>query len=67
MKKLSILFLSVICIFALASCNDFLDMRSTNSIDTDGSITTVTDADVAINGLVREMLSASLYGKNVFL
>lgn len=67
MKKISIIFLSVLSLFAFTSCNKFLDMKPSNSTDSEGSISTVTDADVAINGLIRQMLGASLYGKNIFL
>lgn len=67
MKKLSIIFLAAFSLFAFTSCNDFLDMKPTNSTDTKGSITTVVDAQVAENGLVRAMLSSSLYGRNMFL
>jgi len=67
MKKLYTIILVVLSLFAFTSCNDFLDMKPTNSVDSEGSISTARDAEVAINGLVREMLSTSLYGRNILL
>src|SRR5574344_1838453 len=67
MKKLYTTLLVVLSLFAFTSCNDFLDMKPTNSVDSKGSVTTARDAEVAINGLVREMLSTSLYGRNILL
>ena len=67
MKKLYTIILVVLSLFAFTSCNDFLDMKPTNSVDSKGSISTARDAEVAINGLIREMLSTSLYGRNTLL
>src|SRR5574344_144033 len=67
MKKLYTIILVVLSLFAFTSCNDFLDMKQTNSVDSKGSVTTARDAEVAINGLVREMLITSLYGRNTLL
>lgn len=67
MKKLYTILLSAVCLFAFASCDDFLDIKPTNYQDSDGSIQSYADAEVAMNGLVRGLLSGSLYGRNMML
>lgn len=67
MKKLYTILLSVVCLFAFASCDDFLDIKPTNYQDTEGSISNYADAEVAMNGLVRGLLSSSLYGRNLLV
>ncbi|MBR4802400.1 MAG: RagB/SusD family nutrient uptake outer membrane protein, partial [Bacteroidales bacterium] len=67
MKKLYAILLSVLCLATVAGCNKFLDMKPTNSLDSESSINSVADAQVALNGLMRQMLSGSFYGRNFFL
>jgi len=63
MKKIKILF-TVLGVVLLASCEDFLDVKPSNSAATETSITNVADAKVAINGLMRKMTSSDYYGRN---
>jgi len=67
MKKLYAIILSVLCLASLTGCDDFLDMKPTNSLDSESSINSVADAQVALNGLMRQLLSSSFYGRNFFL
>lgn len=62
MKKIYTILLSVLCLTAVVSCDDFLDRKPSNSIDSATSIKTKADAELAINGIVREMLSSNFYG-----
>jgi len=63
MKKIKILF-TVLGVVLLASCEDFLDVKPSNSAAAETSITNVADAKVAINGLMRKMTAADYYGRN---
>src|SRR5512133_412514 len=63
MKKIKILF-TVLGVVLLASCEDFLDVKPSNSAAAETSITNATDAKVAINGLMRKMTAADYYGRN---
>ncbi len=67
MKKFNIILLTVLGIFTLSSCNDFLDMRPTNSINSNEAITTAADAGFIMNGIMNRMTSSSYYGRNMFL
>ncbi len=67
MKKIYAIIVAVLAFAAASSCNKFLDMKPTNSLDSEASINSVADAQVALNGLMREMLSASFYGRNFLL
>lgn len=46
------------------SCSDFLDVKPTHAADASVSITTATDAQVVMRGLMSKMASASYYGRN---
>ncbi|HSO77483.1 MAG TPA: RagB/SusD family nutrient uptake outer membrane protein [Bacteroidales bacterium] len=63
MKKIKILF-TVLGVVLLASCEDFLDVKPSNSAAAETSITNIADAKVAINGLMRKMTAADYYGRN---
>jgi len=65
MKK--IVLYTISCIFLLSSCADFLDVKPTNQADSKTSIVTVTDAQVMMRGLMRNMTSGNYYGRNMFL
>lgn len=66
MKKIKILF-TVLGVVLLASCEDFLDVKPSNSAAAETSITNVADAKVAINGLMRKMTTADYYGRNFII
>ena len=63
MKKIYIIF-AVLGLLLITSCEDFLDVRPSNYANPETSITTATDAKVALNGLMRKMTSADYYGRN---
>ena len=63
MKKITII-LTVLGFMLISSCEDFLDVRPSNYANPETSITTSTDAKVAINGLMRKMTSSLYYGRN---
>ncbi|MDR1199798.1 MAG: RagB/SusD family nutrient uptake outer membrane protein [Prevotellaceae bacterium] len=65
MKK--ILLYTVLCIFTLTSCNDFLDVKPSNQSDSRQSILTAGDAEVMLTGLMRAMTSSDYYGRNFVL
>jgi hypothetical protein len=66
MKKINIL-LAVLGIVLLSSCEGFLDVKPSNSASSETSITSVADAKVAINGLMRKMASSDYYGRNFIM
>ncbi len=67
MKKI----LSIACIIAAAvtfsSCKDFLDVKPSNQGDSSTSISSASDAEVMINGLMSKMSSSSYYGRDFLL
>lgn len=63
MKKFKIIF-AIIGIVLLSSCEGFLDVKPSNSADSATSILTVSDAKVAITGIMRSMTSSTYYGRN---
>ncbi len=66
MKKKS-LFIIALASISLFSCKDFLDVKPTNSIDSGETITTVSDAKVMTNGLLRNLATVSYYGRNFLI
>ncbi|MCU0377295.1 MAG: RagB/SusD family nutrient uptake outer membrane protein [Bacteroidales bacterium] len=66
MKKIE-LFITVLVIVLLASCEDFLDVKPSNAAAAETSITNAADAKVAINGLMRKMASSDYYGRNFMI
>lgn len=66
MKKIKIIF-AILGIVLLASCEGFLDVKPSNSADSATSILTVSDAKVAITGIMRSMTSSNHYGRNFTL
>ena len=66
MKTTKILFAALTAL-AITSCDDFLDMQPTQSGNAEGSVKTVTDAEVAINGMMSTMTSSAYYGRNFVL
>ena len=57
MKKLNII-ITVLGLMLMTSCEEFLDVKPSNYANPETSITTATDAKVAINGLMRKMTAA---------
>ncbi|WP_316766169.1 RagB/SusD family nutrient uptake outer membrane protein [Pedobacter frigiditerrae] len=66
MKKINI-FLLGLFIIGLSSCKKFLDIKPSNSGDSDLAIQTPADAQVMVNGIMRTMTSADYYGRNFLL
>ncbi|WP_293935043.1 RagB/SusD family nutrient uptake outer membrane protein [Sphingobacterium sp. UBA6645] len=66
MKKKSI-FIIALASISLFSCKDFLDVKPTNSIDSGETITTLADAKVMTNGLLRSLVTTSYYGRNFMI
>ena len=67
MKTIYSFLLSILVVASFTSCNDFLDMKPTQSGEAEGAIATVNDANIAINGLMSAMTSSSYYGRNFLL
>ena len=55
------------CALTLTSCEGFLDVTPTNQADSSTCITSESDAQVMLNGLMRKMTGSSLYGNNILL
>ncbi|RZK41923.1 MAG: RagB/SusD family nutrient uptake outer membrane protein [Pedobacter sp.] len=66
MKKINI-FLIGILMMGFTSCKDFLDVKPTNAGDANIAIKTPADAQVMINGMMRNMTSSDYYGRNFML
>lgn len=66
MKKLTIIF-SILGLLLVTSCEDFLDVKPSNSAAAETSITNANDAKVVLNGLLRRMTSADYYGRNFIM
>ncbi|MDR0660724.1 MAG: RagB/SusD family nutrient uptake outer membrane protein [Prevotellaceae bacterium] len=68
MKKIITIFAAIICVMHFSSCENFLDVYPTNSTKEEMlEIRTGSDADVMMNGIMREMTSGSYYGRNMML
>jgi hypothetical protein len=65
MKK--ILLYTILCVFTLTSCDDFLDVKPSNQSDSSQSILTAGDAEVMLTGLMRAMTSSDYYGRNFIM
>lgn len=66
MKKINIFLLGLL-IIGLSSCKKFLDIKPSNSGDSDLAIQTPADAQVMINGIMRSMTSSDYYGRNFLM
>lgn len=59
------------CILAttslISSCSNFLDVKPTHAADVNSSITTASDAQVIIRGLMSKLTSSNYYGRNFLL
>lgn len=63
MKKLNIFLIGLVLI-GFSSCKDFLEVTPTDKGDSATAIKTPADAQVVINGLMRNMISSSYYGRD---
>lgn len=54
-------------ILCITSCKGFLDLEPNNSIPSSGSIGNVAEAQTAMTGTYRAMVSSSYYGRDMFL
>lgn len=67
MRKFKNIILLTLAIVCCSSCADFLDMKPTTSVSADGSIKSVDDAEVMLNGLMLKLSSSAYYGRNFIL
>lgn len=65
--KIINIFFAAISILLISSCKDFLDEKPTDKGDSEISVKTPADAQVLINGLMRDMTDAAYYGRNFFM
>ena len=66
MKKRNIFLLGLL-IIGFSSCKKFLDVKPSNSGDSDLAIKTPADAQVMVNGIMRSMTSSDYYGRNFLM
>ncbi|MGN6342453.1 MAG: RagB/SusD family nutrient uptake outer membrane protein [Ginsengibacter sp.] len=67
MKKIKILISAFIIIMAAGCSKDFLEVTPTNAGDANQSITTASDANRMVIGLMSNMLSSDYYGRNFIM
>lgn len=65
--KAKYIFLTLLLSMLTVSCDDFLDRQPTNSSNAELAIATTQDAQVAINGIMRQMSSSNYYGRNFII
>ena len=65
MKKIIIYIVSLTALFAFSSCEDFLDKRPETSVGSEDAITTMDDANLALNGVYAHFKTGSYYGRNM--
>lgn len=68
MKKI----LYIIALFSFAglafsSCDDFLDKQPTSQTQSDNAVSTVRDAEIVMNGIMRAMTHYNYYGRNFIM
>lgn len=66
MKRIHI-FLMGLLVVVLPSCKDFLDVKPSNQGDLAIAIQNPADAQVLVNGLMRNLTSSDYYGRNFML
>ena len=66
MKKIYSI-LAILCAFALTSCDGFLDWPPTESASAETSITSLSDAEIMMNGVMNKLTSSSYLGRNMFM
>lgn len=63
MKKI-ISYIGVLFILLYSSCNNFIDLTPTHSLDRDNTFQTITDYDAALTGAYGAMIFGGYYGAN---
>ena len=66
MKKIYTI-LAILCALTLTSCQDFLDWPPTDSASAETSITSVSDAEIMLTGVMNKLTSSSYLGRNMFM
>ena len=66
MKKIYSI-LAILCAFALTSCEEFLDWPPTDSASAETSITSLSDAEIMMTGVMNKLTSSSYLGRNMFM
>lgn len=61
------IFITCMLALGLFSCKKTLDVEPTNQVNANNSIRTPADAQIMINGIVRNMSSSDYYGRNFML
>lgn len=67
MKKIKILISAFMIIMTVGCSKDFLEVTPTNAGDANQSITTASDANRMVIGLMSNMLSSDYYGRNFIM
>ncbi len=67
MKKIQIISFVVMGFFVISCGKDFLNVNPSNSTPSATTITTLADARVMINGLMRTMVRSTYYGRNFMI
>ena len=67
MKKINIILVAVLGIFAFCSCEDFLDKKPTNQGDAATAVQNINDAKVMLNGIMTKISSSSYLGRNMLI
>ncbi len=67
MKNIKIILIAVLGIFAISSCEDFLDKKPTNAADSAEAIKSVDDAELFMKAISSKMLSTSYLGQQMHL
>ena len=66
MKKIYTI-LAIFCALTLTSCTEFLDWPPTDSASAETSITSLSDAEIMMNGVMNKLCSSSYLGRNMFM
>ena len=67
MKKIILIFLALFCLIQFSSCENFLGQHPSHQAESSTAIASESDATVMMNGIMRQMLSSSYYGRNMML
>ena len=67
MKKIYSILAICLCALTLTSCDEFLDWPPTDSASAETSITSVSDAQIMLTGVMNKLTSSSYLGRNMFM
>ena len=67
MKKYIKILLAASVLSTAYSCKDFLEVEPSNAVDYDKAIRTANDAQIVVNGILRQMTSSNYYGRNFII